>query len=549
LSQDPPLFEQIKNLTSLSWMIHAVQISLDSQLQKKNWPEVWLERKVSLLKEDLEDGDLSSSDHVDQFLAKTGAPGLDRLLADQDLIQFFSLNPSYWSERFIRHQPDCKTKVKSIFDNDRSQAKTPIEKRSVKVSEKEKMLAQLRMEIQVNRSGLSTSIVRFLEKNGQGRLWDIFQDQELSEILLQDTEYPWVEPILEAFKENHTIIEKFLSCEWSNRGDFFEYLKAPHRWVDALSTHFDPMTPFLFLFYFVKKDYDVINPCIESVGFHKLFFNSTYLEIFHHDEEYSWIPYYLCRYRKNGVYINSFLADRWLQDRRLKDLVDQNPAWIASLVDSNPRITTFMFTVLLLQNKLNLQVFSPDELEFHFGKIPSWVEEVYLDRGSKSISGNSFSLFLDIWGQYFDNENLKLNDIREFLELLPNLHPMEMVLLAKDPRSHYVMAKIMPQIPQKVLRCMIPTLNLTGFWTLMREMAIEMHPLFLCHATTNQKEFYSFMQPFQADYELKALESDPEKMGLFACERVAALETIKGLGIVSERLEHHLEMMKYKIKK
>ncbi|MBM3195050.1 MAG: hypothetical protein FJZ60_04715, partial [Chlamydiae bacterium] len=526
LMQDPPLYNQIKNLTGLFWVSHAVEISVESQMQKKNWSEVWLGRKVSLLKEDLEDGDLSVADHVEQFLTQTGVQGLDKLLSDQELFQVFSSNSSYWSERLIRCLPDCKTKVLSIFNDHRSQAKTPVQKKSVKVSEKERLMAQLRIEIQVSRSNLSTSIVRFLEKNGQGRLWDIFQDQELSEILLQDTEYPWVEPVLDAFGENHTLIEKFLSREWSNREDFFEYLQSHHQWVDALSEHFDPMTPFLFLFYFVKKDYDTLSPSIESEAFHKLFLNPKYLEIFHHDEEYSWIPYYLRRFRKNGVYINSFLADRLLKDRKLKELVDQNPAWVTSLVNSNPRVTSFIFTVLLLQNKLHLQVFSPDELEFYFSKIPNWVEEMYLDPSSNSLSGDSFSLFLDIWGQYFDDEGFKLENIQEFLQFLPSLRPMELVLLAKDLRFHYMMAKALAHFPPKALMCMIPTLNVTGFWTLMREMPLEMHPLFLAYATTAQKEFYSSMQPFQADYELENLESDLEKTGFFVRQRVEALERI-----------------------
>jgi hypothetical protein len=484
---------------------------------------------------------------VDQFLTKTGARGLERLLADQELIQVFSSNPSYWSERIIRCLPDCKIRVLSVLDENRSQAITSTEKRSIKVSEKEKMLAQLRMEIQLNRSNISTVIVRFLEKNGQGRLWDIFQDQELSEILLQDTEYPWVEPVLEAFGENQSVIEKFLSHEWSNREDLFEYLKLPHPWVDALSEHFDPMTPFLFLFYFTKKDYDTINPSIESGAFHKLFFNPKYLEIFHQDEDYTWIPYYLSRFKKNGMYINSFLADRWFHDKKLKELVDQNPAWIASLVNSNPRVTPFIFTVLLLQNKLNLQVFSPDELEFYFSKIPNWVEELYLDPSSNSPSGDSFSLFLDIWGQYFDDEDFELENIQEFLQFLPSLRPMELVLLAKDSRFHYMMAKVLAHFPPKALMCMIPTLNVTGFWTLMREMPLEMHPLLIAYATTAQKEFYSSMQPFQADYELENLVSDLEKTGFFVRQRVEALERIQAFGIVSKRLEDHLEMMKQKL--
>ena len=36
LAQDAPLFDQIRNLTGLSWMPHAVEISVESQIRKKN---------------------------------------------------------------------------------------------------------------------------------------------------------------------------------------------------------------------------------------------------------------------------------------------------------------------------------------------------------------------------------------------------------------------------------------------------------------------------------------------------------------------------------
>lgn len=549
LGQDPPLYSQIINLMGLSWLPCAVEISVKSQLQKRNYSEVWLERRFSLLKEDLEDGDSNLHDHLESFLTLTKANGLKKILADPDFIRLFSQNQVFWSNSLCSQFPDCVQLVNAALKEDRSGIKTPFLKRQARISDKEKMLAQLRMEIQVNPADYTVSIIRFLEKNGQGRLWDIFLDPELSERLLQDTEYPWVGPILQAFKENHTVIERFLSREWSTRVDFSEYLKTHHKWVDELSEFFDPMTPFLFLFYFIKKDYDPINPSIDSEAFHKLFLDPNYLEFFHQDEGYTWIPFYLSRFRKNGMYINSFLSDRLFHDRKLKRLVDQNPPWIRSLMDSVPTVTPFTFTVMLLQNKLNYEEFTPDDFAFNLDKLPCWVSEVFVNPNPCSPSKDTFFSFLNFWGHFFESETFVLKDVQEFMWFLPNLHPIEMVFLARDARFRYMMAKTLPNFPTKAKAIMIPSLNTTGLWTLMREMPLEQHPIFLSYATTRQKEFYGSMQIFHADYELENLASNFEKRGLFLKKRIAVLEQIKKLEVSTKLLNHHLLRMKQEAKK
>lgn len=96
---------------------------------------------------------------------------------------------------------------------------------------------------------------------------------------------------------------------------------------------------------------------------------------------------------------------------------------------------------------------------------------------------------------------------------------------------------------------MIPSLNTTGFWTLMREMPLEQHPIFLAYATKRQKEFYGSMQIFHADYELENFGSNFEKKGLFLKKRIAVLEQIKKLEVSTKLLNHHLLWMKQEEKK